>query len=168
MVLRTGRSRLDSSSFLASSGSFTDRSAGSSPTGSQGVTPRRKQSSLLKMLPMPGEVALVQQGLPEGAGRVLQEVCQRQAGSQSGPRRSGPRWPTARVLVGVCASVPGREPVADDRAVGGAEDGAIWWAGPPFQRCPGAYTRQEPSIPQVRVQRQAAFGRGSEGACRAG
>lgn len=61
-----------------------------------GVARSRKHSSLLKTLPMPARLRWSSRASPRGRVGSRRRWARAVSGSQSGPSRSGPRWPTAR------------------------------------------------------------------------
>src|SRR5215204_5363772 len=67
------------------------------------------------------------------------------AGSQSGPRTSGPRWPTtsSSLAVGSSSQMARRKPTATH---GSVRSTARTWKSGPRQRSPGRYRCQAPSI----------------------
>ena len=118
------------------------------PTGVRGWMPCRKQQLGAIERADPGQIALVEQRLADGAlGLTGRFGAPPRRGPSPGPSRSGPRCPTTRVLVG--GGEPARSPAADSRL---RHD--PWWpappgpakSGPPVHLRPVRKIRQVPSI----------------------
>ena len=120
--------------------------SGTSPTGVAGCTPVVKHSSAHVHVADAGQVALVEQRLadrPVGLG--AQVGAAPRSSSQSGPSRSGPRWPTSVVLVlaGTSSTMPSEKPTAPRAAVPSTT--RAWWVGPRHRSPGGRRARSPPS-----------------------
>ena len=114
------------------------------PTGRHGLRPRRNSTSALYTLPMPARFRWSSSASPMGRSGSALSRRTASALSQSGPSRSGPRWPTTRdsPLVRISSTTPSWYPIACQSSL--ASSSLIRWLS---RICSAAaLTRQSPSI----------------------
>ncbi len=122
------------------------RSGSRSWAGIHGSTRSRKRTSVAQKVPTPASTRWSSRVSPTNRSDAVTRAAAT-AASQSGPRMSGPRWPTRSDsrLVGTRSSMPSRRPNADQVSVSTAARRS-WRRSTRSVRAPGCSTRHWPSI----------------------
>ena len=126
--------------------------------GSTARCPRRNSSSLGRGCPSPARLRWSRSARPisrsGSRAQAAYGLARRGFASQPASSRSGPRWPTTRVLLGGGQQLDHGEAVADGDAVRDLEDDPYLESGPPRPRLAGPIEVPGAVHPEVRVQSQ--------------